>query len=164
MHSLDVIEDEKQSRTHSTTKNFVWVLRWRCRRSIFALQPRNPQVASRALPRQPWRCLGCCLDKAAPLALSPAPNRRCLSSETNLLALVSLGRVQVSWPAPGLSVVVEACSARPDGVSRTLLVRGCRPLCAYSRPRLARAASRFTGSRVFQKTCNNLAPPPDALT
>ena len=120
MHPIDVMEDEKQSRTRSTTKSFVRVPRWRCRRPILTLQPRNPQVASRALPRQSWRCLGCCLDKAAPLALSPAPNRRCLGSETNLLAQVSLGRAQVPWPATLESSSWKRVVTRPDGVSRAL--------------------------------------------
>ena len=102
MHSLDVMKDDPSSRTRSTTKNFVRVLRWRCRRLNLHSHTSNPRFASRALPRQPWRSLGCCLDKAAPLALSPAPTRRCLGSETNLLAPMSFGRVQVPWPAPGL--------------------------------------------------------------
>ena len=68
----------------------------------------NPRIVHDVLASSPpGRISGWFLGLAAPLALPPAPNRRCRSSETNLWRWCSLAASKS--PGPRLNVLLEAC-------------------------------------------------------
>ena len=109
----------------------------------------NPQTCFPRTSSPTWRCLGCCLDKAAPLALSPAPNRRCLRLRNQFVG------AGLPWPRPGPLARVSGVSlwkrvvSRADGVSRALsgpwvVATLCAVPSELRAPRLRRQGGRIS--------------------